>query len=331
MPKVSIVCPVYNAESYVEDCVNSCLSQTLADIELIFVDDGSRDGSLQVLHRLMEGDPRLKVLSQKNAGAAAARNNGLSHASGEFVFFIDADDYIPSETALERLYEAATTRGVEIAGGSMCIDRSGKVDFDSLHGAALDSFSKEEVREYSDYQYDYDFTRYIYSRSLIERSGARFPERSQFEDPVFFVKIMLAAGRFATIPDAVYAYRYGYQKRTWSSKAILDRLEGIQELLKLSHDRGLAKLHRYVLNQLDTELSAILSRKSDDDAVMSALYRSNSLIDCALLQAEDPEFPDAYIIEPLRWINTFYTRFMPLHRLVANRYTLALKRRLFHR
>ncbi|OUP10068.1 glycosyltransferase family A protein [Collinsella sp. An2] len=326
MPKISVISPVYNAAPYVEVCVQSCLNQTLEDIELVFVDDGSTDDSLAVLQGIAARDVRLHILSQENAGASAARNNGLRHATGDFVFFIDADDYIPERTALERLYRSATEHGVAIAGGSMCIDRDGRISFDSMHGKELDSFEREEVVKYEDYQYDYDFTRYIYSLELIRKEGIFFPDRTQFEDPLFFVRIMLAAGRFATIPDAVYAYRYGHQKRTWSERAVLDRLRGSIELLDLSRELGYAKLHTYVMHQLDVEISVPLMGHVSNARVMSMLYRANSAIDCKLVQQCESNFPDVYVIEPLRWINDGYIKYLPFSRIVHNRYTQAVKR-----
>ena len=326
MPKISVISPVYNAEKYLDTCLASCLTQTLDDIELIFVDDGSTDGSLALMNDAASRDDRLIVLSQENAGASAARNLALEHARGEFAFFIDSDDYIPERTALERLYFAATSNGVPVAGGSMCIDRGGKLSFDALHGRDRDSFEREEVVRYEDYQYDYDFTRYIYSIELLREHGVTFPIRGQFEDPIFFVNAMLAAGSFATISDAVYAYRYGYKRRQWSEQAIVERLDGMMELLALSSKLGYAKLHAYVAEQLDTELSAPLMGFVKNDRVMSKLYKANGMVDTELIQKARPGFPDVYVIEPLRWINAGYARYRIVGRLISNRYTLAARR-----
>lgn len=92
-PKVSVIIPVYNAEDYLSQCVSSISNQTLREIEIICVDDGSQDRSLEILREMQKNDERIKVLTQSNAGAGAARNNGLRHASGEFLSFLDADDF----------------------------------------------------------------------------------------------------------------------------------------------------------------------------------------------------------------------------------------------
>ena len=327
-PDITVISPVYNAAPFVGACVKSCQEQTLSNLELIFVDDGSTDDSLTTLKRLAENEPRLIVLHQENSGAAVARNSALDKAHGRFVYFIDADDYIPSPTALERLYQAATTQNVHIAGGSMCIDRDGVLDFDSLHGRSLDCFECEEVVEYRDYQYDYDFTRFIYSLDLINEQAIRFPALSQFEDPVFHVRIMLAAERFATIPDAVYAYRNGHQTRVWDERAVLDRLAGITTLLELSRERKLAKLHSHVLGQLDQEMTFVLLDHAGSTRVASALMKANSCIDCSLLQEIDGAFPDTYLVEALRLVFNDFVRMNRLRHSAPGRLYARLRDRV---
>ena len=308
-PAISVIIPVYNAGDYVETCIDSCLAQTLRDIEVVCVDDGSTDDSWEVVQRACARDGRVRAYRQENAGAAVARNLALDHATGEFAFFIDSDDYVPETTAFERLYAAARAGGVAIAGGSMCIDRDGKVDFESLHGSALDSFSEEAVVEYADYQYDYDFTRYIYSIDMLREHGIRFPELCQFEDPVFFVRAMIAAERFATIPDAVYAYRYGPQaRRHWTKQMVLDRARGIAEILRVSKELGYAQLHAHVTGQLDGEMLSAWLENVGDDEVLHTMSATCGLVDCALLKQVDPNAPDFYVLDAWRYMGRAYLR-----------------------
>lgn len=106
MAKVSVIIPVYNAEKYLEQCVGSVMNQTLKDIEIICVDDGSPDNSLEVLKKLQSQDDRVKIISQPNGGAGAARNNGLRNATGEYLSFLDADDFFEPDM-LEEAVAAA--------------------------------------------------------------------------------------------------------------------------------------------------------------------------------------------------------------------------------
>ncbi|MDO5139064.1 MAG: glycosyltransferase family 2 protein, partial [Oscillospiraceae bacterium] len=87
-PKVSVIIPVYNAEEYLRECLDSVVNQTLRDIEIICVDDGSTDGSLSVLREYEKGDPRVRVFTQPNINAGAARNKGLYNATGEYLSFL---------------------------------------------------------------------------------------------------------------------------------------------------------------------------------------------------------------------------------------------------
>ena len=92
MPILSVVIPCYNASSTIEECVLSVMDQSLTDLEIIVVDDGSTDDSLAICRRLAEEDERISVYTKKNAGQGIARNFGMSHATGEYIAFVDADD-----------------------------------------------------------------------------------------------------------------------------------------------------------------------------------------------------------------------------------------------
>lgn len=112
MKKVSVVIPVYNAKKYLRQCLESVLSQTLSDIEIICVDDGSTDNSLDILKEYSSKDSRIKILQQKNQYAGVARNNGMSVATGEYIHFMDSDDWV-EENTYERLYDIAKKNNVD--------------------------------------------------------------------------------------------------------------------------------------------------------------------------------------------------------------------------
>ena len=94
MPKISVIIPIYNSEKYLEECLDSILNQTLKDIEIICVDDGSTDNSLTILENYAQRDKRIQIFSQQNLHAGIARNHGLEKASGEYVHFMDSDDLL---------------------------------------------------------------------------------------------------------------------------------------------------------------------------------------------------------------------------------------------
>ena len=107
--KVSVIIPVYNAESYIRQCLDAVVGQTLKEIEIICVNDGSTDGSAQILEEYAKKDERIRVITQKNGGAGAARNAGMKAATGEYYSFLDADDFF-EPTMLEDAYNKASEK-----------------------------------------------------------------------------------------------------------------------------------------------------------------------------------------------------------------------------
>ena len=115
MPKISIIVPVYNVEKYLEKCVRSILAQTFTDFELILVDDGSPDSSGAMCDQFAEQDQRVKVIHKENGGLSDARNAGIEIATGEYLGFVDSDDYIADD-----MYELLYTNIVKDADLSIC-------------------------------------------------------------------------------------------------------------------------------------------------------------------------------------------------------------------
>ena len=112
-PKVSVIIPVYNADKYLTECIDSVISQTLKDIEIICIDDGSSDESMKILRDYEKSDSRIRVFAQKHSNAGTARNKGLSYATGEYLSFLDADDFFESNM-LQKAYEVAAKCKAEI-------------------------------------------------------------------------------------------------------------------------------------------------------------------------------------------------------------------------
>lgn len=113
MCKISVIIPIYNAERTLNRCLDSLQSQTFDDFEVLLINDGSSDKSLEICEHYCEKDNHFKLFSQVNAGPSAARNKGLDNASGDYLYFVDADDYVTSD-ALEQLHHAATNSGAEL-------------------------------------------------------------------------------------------------------------------------------------------------------------------------------------------------------------------------
>ena len=113
MSKVSIIIPVYNVEKYLKKCLDSVINQTYKDIEIICVNDGSKDGSENILKEYATKDSRIKIIEKKNGGLSSARNAGLDVASGEYCYFVDSDDWIELNT-IEKLTDIILSNDVDV-------------------------------------------------------------------------------------------------------------------------------------------------------------------------------------------------------------------------
>ena len=146
MPKLSVVIPIYNAEDFLEKCVDSVLKQTENDIEIILVDDGSKDKSLLICNKISAKDKRVKVIHQKNAGVSAARNCGIAVANGEYIGFIDADDWIAPNMYERLLSEAKNTNADIVMCDALTVYSDGTKQADTIT-----QLSKNQVLQKTDF------------------------------------------------------------------------------------------------------------------------------------------------------------------------------------
>lgn len=240
--KVSVIIPVYNAEKYLEQCVNSVRSQTLRDIEIICVDDGSTDRSLEILHRLAAEDDRIQVLQQKNQYAGVARNNGMTAATGEYYMFLDADDFFEPEL-LELLYEKGRQLEADVV---LCDfdrydERSGKFEYMSW------SLSKRHIKEqpFNSSTYPEDIFQVIslepwnkmVSARFAAKHGLRFQALPRANDVFFTMMSMALAERIAAVDKVLVHYRVGMStnlqaRNHLSPTAFCEALEAVQRRLE---------------------------------------------------------------------------------------------------
>lgn len=204
-PTVSVIIPVYNAERYLKRCLDSIAGQSLREIEIICVDDGSPDGSLEILHAYATGEPRMRVISQKNKRQGGARNTGFDAARGEWVAFVDSDDRVAPDY-LEKLLEAATRHAADIACTNVEKQRGNRRKW-NVH------YTKEEVFCGLQEKFDachcppnFNTTNKLYRREALLRSGIRFREHAVYEDVEYQAQTLCSLGRLVTVPDTVYYY-----------------------------------------------------------------------------------------------------------------------------
>lgn len=276
-PKVSVIVPVYNVEEYLRECIDSILSQTLKDIEVILVDDGSPDGCAKIIDEYAEKDPRIIAIHQENAGPGPARNRGMSSASGEFIAFMDPDDLYPSRETLEHLYNAAKTSGCDVAGGRLWLFKDGDDPQNGFELPVHTNFPYYGIVDYRDFQSPYAFYCYIYNRTFVCENQLSFPPLRRFQDPVFFVKAMIAAKEFVAINEIAYFYRVDYKTVDWlgnGAQKLNDHIIGCTEVLKLANTASLKRLVKIIAKDINGTLKSLkCSRDILDRKVFNQFLR----------------------------------------------------------
>ncbi len=206
MPKVSVIVPVYNVEKYLDRCLRSLAAQTLEDIEFLFVDDGSTDESAAMLDRFAAEHLNARVIHKQNGGVSSARNAGLDLATGDYIGFVDSDDFV-EEHAFQRAVQAAEGSGADIVCfgyASVWGDEAVLKVVDcreQLFDGGPEAFSAQFRRDYRRFVWDK-----LYRRSLFD--GVRFPvERTIYEDMFILPLLFVKARRVLRIPDTLYYYR----------------------------------------------------------------------------------------------------------------------------
>ena len=273
--KVSVIIPVYNSQEFIGGCLQQVLAQSLQEIEIVCVDDGSTDDSADIVALAAQRDSRVKLIRQENAGPGPARNVGIAAAMGEFVTFLDADDRYSSDDYLRVLYEGAVDNGVDVSGACFYNDHAGRLekDFSNDPDLAGYTFMESGVKSYRDYQFDYGFHRFMFKRSLFEPAsdgaeivGANaadtvasgpFPALTFFEDPVFLAQTLYCAGRFFATNEVGYCYRCDYKVPHWTTKKTVDLLEGVRRNLEFSKEQGLPLLHWYTTRHYQLESAGV--------------------------------------------------------------------------
>ena len=299
-PKVSVIIPVYNTEEYLRECMDSVINQTLKEIEIICVDDGSTDGSLSILKEYAKKDERITVMAQENQGAGIARNCGISVATGEFIAFMDSDDLYPKNETLETMYVRATENNVLICGGSLSQIKDKELITDPTQFEEGYSFQKDEKINYFDYQFDYGYWRFIYNAKFIKNNKLHFPNYLRFQDPPFFIKAMNIAGDFYALKEATYVYRTSYKQIQWTERKALDTVKGLTDVLKYSKDSNLEKLHcktaKRIVNPYFLRAFKILT---GNEATKSFLGNMVSAMDWTIICNHSPGFSLAKFYESL--------------------------------
>lgn len=313
MPKVSVIIPVYNMEKYVGECLDSVLRQSLTDIELVIINDGSKDNSLQIVREYQKRDNRIVVIDKENAGVGAARNDGIKAAMGDYITFMDPDDLYANDDALFHCYEAAERENVSIAGGrTIFLYQDGSIKEETTKCVGNIEVGAKGLTEYRNYQYDYGYVCYIYKRSLLLDNQISFPLYSRFQDPPFFVKAMIAAERFYALDKPVYLYRQLPGAGKLTAAKTIDFLRGIMDNLKMSKENGLAQLHYITAERLNAEGSYMALHNLESPEmrrILSCFIEATAMVDAEWLKQEGYLSAEVYLPEVFNYALSTATKY----------------------
>lgn len=202
---ISIIVPVYNTGKYLEDCMESLIGQTYGDFEIVVIDDGSTDGSAAVCDQWAKKDHRVRVYHQENQGLAAVRNKGLELAGGEYIAWVDGDDYV-DKCYLEKLLEGQKCTGADMVMCSFYTDTDGEVEH-----TGRELFRGEELdrQTFLERLYTYGMYSVVWNKLLSKEAyqGIQFPTGRVFEDSSVMRRLTNNCNKVVVIEEPLYFYR----------------------------------------------------------------------------------------------------------------------------
>lgn len=270
-PLVSVVVPVYNAAKYLPDTLHDLQGQSMKNFEMIFVDDGSKDGSAELIEQYAARDPRIRLLRQKNQFAGVARNHGMDHAKGEYLLFLDADDRF-SPNLLTHAYACAKHNSAQIVlfhadllqmPQKTCAPAAFLCPCDRLPQQV---FSGQEGRNHI-FDVLNPWTK-LYQRSYIQQLGLRYQSLFSSNDLYFSMVAMACAERIAPLPEVLVHYRVGLENNIQSqkSKAPLDTFHAFSAVKQELVSRGLWEVYEkpYAVKAAESMLRSLDTMTSLD-------------------------------------------------------------------
>lgn len=221
MPMLSIIVPIYNTEKYLKECMESLTHQTCKDIEIICVNDGSTDNSLNIIQEYANQDDRVKIINQTNQGQSAARNNGLKNAKGRYITFIDSDDYLDLNT-----YEVALSNienvdivcfGVKTFGSCSTKQKKSDDEYYEIKQEGLIELN-DKIR----FETDCSVCNKIFKREILDKYNIDFPQGMHYEDAEFYFKYI------NVITKAIFINKYFYHYRRRENSIMSNTFNGCE-------------------------------------------------------------------------------------------------------
>ena len=225
--KVSVIIPVYNVEKYIRECLESVINQILKDIEIIVVNDGTKDNSMKIVEEYLL-DKRIKIINKENGGLSSARNAGIREAQGKYICFIDSDDFIES-SMMEELYNKIEKTKSDVVESGI-----------SLYDNKTHKVKERENRKYSytgkgSYlwgEYTTEVCNKIYKKEFLLKNNICFEEGMIHEDDLFTIRILFSTDKIEKIEKSFYYYRINREESIMTNVNLEKRLKALQRIVE---------------------------------------------------------------------------------------------------
>lgn len=245
MPKISVIIPCYNCEKYVAKCLDSVLAQTFEDWEAIVVNDGSTDGSVEILNRYAAKDSRIKIVAQENQGLSMARNNGFKFAQGNYVSFLDSDDFIDENFLLD-LHNQAVKEQADAVMTSTKYLCGTKIKKDMLHYDVLNSF----IEKISSLPHGGCCNK-LYRKDFLTSHNLQFPKGLYWEDNIFSLQVCYFSNKLAVIGGEHNSYNYESNPSGITRNPLKEEKRLKDSLIMSKMIMDFAKAHKFNLQEME--------------------------------------------------------------------------------
>ena len=255
LPKISIIIAAYNVEKYLPKCLDSVCLQTLKDIEIICINDGSKDKSLDILNEYAQKDSRIKVINQNNSGVATARNVGLANATGKYVQFIDGDDWV-NLNLCEKVYNIAENNNSDIVMFNVAFYDNkkqqvtkGRFFTTTVWNNHVDENTAHTYKDCKTIFYgNLSAANKLYRKSFLDALEVKFPENVRFEDHLFHLETIFSAEKVNILDEQLYYYR---QNRKNSMMTTLKTTKVVMDIFPIVDlvEEMLKRINKYERNK----------------------------------------------------------------------------------
>lgn len=227
---ISVLVAIYNKEKELKQCVQSIINQTYKNLEIILVNDGSTDSTKEICEKFKKNDGRIKLINKKNEGLEMARRTGLEYATGEYIMFVDGDDWLP-KTSVESLLNIIKSKNADVSFGksSRVIDKYGlirSIPKENIYNHIVIDKNEFKEKYYDSFcgwgEFRINIWGKLYKKSLLDKCDIKAEGITLGEDLCFNLKVLPKAHKIVSIPEVVYFYRWGGMTNKINDKLFLE-------------------------------------------------------------------------------------------------------------